>query len=211
MKVIWLLVGIIAVTIAFFLPGNSTDLWPSMNAAGIVAVLYILALLIYTLRHPFPIRTRIIAGICSIIFLFCITVTWILSEDQSYYQRNQLLSIKSTIARGIAISEVPTDLIEVLERFHAQGNTKKATLGQMYQQTYPYATVQSNIHRSHELWDSSMVQTLTVLTDTEIVIMAQDRIARGRNPLFENTNGQRGTIQEKFILTAQGVCHESEN
>jgi len=211
MIVIWLLVGIIAVTFAFFLPGNSTDLWPSMDTAGIAASLYIVALLIYTFRPPFPTRTRIIAGVCSIIFLCCITVTWIFSEDQSYYQRNQLLSIKSTIARGIAVSEVPNDLIVVLERFHAQGNAKKATLGQIYRQTYPYAAVQSNIHRSHELWDSSMVQTLTVLTDTEIVIVTQDRIARGRDPLFENTNGQKGTIQEKFILTAQGVRHESEN
>jgi len=211
MIVKWLLVGITIVTIAFFLPGNSPELWPSMDTAGIIAVLYIAALIIYTLRHPFPVRTRIIAGICSIVVLGFIITTWITLENQSYWQRETLLSIRSEIGRNCILPEVPNDLIEVLELFHTQGKVKNTTLGQIFQKTHPHATVRSNIHQSHEPWDTSMVCTLTVLTDTQIIVVAQDRYARGRNPLFENTNGKKGTIQEKFILTAQGVSHESEN
>jgi hypothetical protein len=228
MIVKWLLVGIITVTIAFFLPDNSTELWPSMNAAGIVAVLYLLALLINTFRHPFPARTRIIACAISIIVICSITVTWVIEKDQGNWQREELLKIKSIMSRGKIIDDLPNYLLKILQIFYSQTKDKNVTLGQIYQQTYPYAKVQSDVYASlhPDIYvtlhpkiyqpyvmasDTSMVYTLTVLTDSQIIIVAQDRNARGRNQLFENIYRQKGMIQEKFVLTERGVCHESEN
>jgi hypothetical protein len=224
----WLLVGISTVAIAFFLPSNSTELWPSMNAAGIVAVLYLLALLINTFRHPFPVRTRNIACVISIMVICCITITWIIEKDQGNWQREELIKIKSIITRGKIIDDVPNYLLNILHIFHSQTKGKNVTLGQLYQQTYPYAKVQSDVYASlhPDIYvtvrpriyqpyvsanDTSLVYTLTVLTDSQIIVVAQDKYTRGRNPFFENTNRQKGMIQEKFVLTDRGVYHESEN
>ena len=59
---LWMLVGVIVTSAAFFISPASVELWPSLNAAGVIAALYVLALVFYTLRHPIPFKHRIIVG-----------------------------------------------------------------------------------------------------------------------------------------------------
>jgi hypothetical protein len=49
------------------------------------------------------------------------------------------------------------------------------------------------------------------MTDTEIVLVGQEMRVHGRNPAFVNFNGRIGMVQQRAVLTEEGVRYESEN
>ena len=206
----WLLIGIAAVSAAFFHPPYSPELWPALNSAGIAAAAYLLLFLPVTVRSPFRKRSRIPVLLISFIVIGSIAGNWILAERQGFRQRATLMAVKSVISRGVILSEVPDSLIAVLQKYYARENTSRATLGEVFRETYPYTAEKMEVFRS-PYRDTAIVYTLNVLSDTQIVVVAENRFAHGRDSLFVNAGGGRGGIQELYGLTVRGVQHESEN
>lgn len=209
MVLLWLIAGLVVVSVAFFLPGNPPEVWPNLNLGGIVTVVYLLALLTYTMREPFGRKAQVTTWIVAIVTVASLAVAWTEMDSLSHYQQQTLLNIRATIGRGIIYTEVPDSLLSVLDRFHHQKG-KKATLGQVFQIHYPGTRVGDNIHKANNEYDSLQVY-IAALSDTTIALAAQEMYVKGREPTFKNYNGRVGMVQEKFTLTVKGVRHESEN
>jgi hypothetical protein len=207
---LWMVIGVIVTSAAFFISPASVELWPSLNAAGIVATLYLVALLFYTLRHPIPLKQRIIVGVLSLVCLVALFFHWTGTERTTLWQQQRLQDIHSVIARGIIEGECPQKLLPVLEKYYAQGKGKKATLGQLLRQIYPDVRVGSNIHTIYDVSDSARC-FVTEISDSLIIITASHAYAKGRVADFVPYWGRTGSIQEKYILTVKGVSHESDN
>jgi len=210
MIIIWLLGGIAAVTIAFFIPSNSPELWPALNAAAIPVVLYLAALAFYTLRPPITKKARIIAWV-SIILVGGATIShWTGMKAQSHWQHDQLLKIHSVIIRGILNAYGPRSELDALAEYHQQGSKKKETLGHIFQRKNNNATIGSNVHKAEFAQDSISIVVQSV-SDNEVVLIGSHPFGKGRNPEFKNLNGKMGLIEERFTLTEKGVTYESEN
>jgi hypothetical protein len=207
---LWIVMGIAVVTGAFFLPAPSMEIWPSLNAAGIAAAAYLLALILYTLRHPVPLKHRIIVGILSLISMGALFFHWTGMEGTTLWQQQRLLDIQSAVSRGVIRTESPQKLLSVLERYHQQGKNRKAALGQLFLLTFPGAAVGSDIHKRMDERDSVRLW-VTTLTDSMIIVTGSHAYLPGRSAGFIPSWGRTGTIQERFILTAKGVSHESDN
>ncbi len=210
MIIIWLLGGIAAVTIAFFIPPTSSELWPSINAAAIPVILYVLALGFYTLRSPITRTARIIAWI-SIALVGAATYTaWSTMDSLSHWQHDQLLRIHTVITRGILQTFAPRYELNALEEFHKQRVKKRESLGHIFQRQNNGATLGSNIYKAESSEDSTAI-VVRSLSDNEVVLVGSHTYSRGRNPDFKNVNGKIGVVQERFTLTEKGIVYESEN
>jgi len=206
----WMFGGIILVSLAFFLPAQTVEVWPSLNAAGIAALIYIIALLVYVLRNPIPIKHRIVIGVAAFFSVIGLGAHWTGMLTTTQWQQNRLLGMKSIAVRGTMISDAPIRLLSVLEQYHTQGKIKKLSLAKTFLQQHPQAVIGSNIYTSSVGEDSTRI-FVTTLSDSIIVLTASHAFARGRIADFLPYWGRKGTLQERFILTEKGVRHESDN
>ena len=210
MILLWLVVGIIVVSSAFFIPGSPTEVWTNLNYAGIAVVAYLIALLLYSMRKPFRARTQIIVGVASLVVIGALGMSWTGMDDTSHWQKATLLKIREIIGRGVMCAEVPDTLLNVLDDFHHPSRGRKLSLGQVFRTKHPKISVGDNIHQLFGPNDS-LRAFVTSLSDTQITITAQELFVKGRDPDFKNYNRRIGMVQEKFVLTAKGLRHESEN
>ena len=206
----WMFGGVVLVSFAFLLPAQTVEVWPFLNAAGIAALIYVVALLVYILRNPIPVKHRIIIGVAALISMLALGANWTGMMYTTQWQQNTLLAINSRLVRGIMISDAPISLLSVLEKYHAQGKTKRLSLASIFLQEYPQAIIGSNIHTSSVGDDSTRIFVNT-LSDSMIILTASHAYARGRTADFIPYWGRKGTIQERYILTEKGVRHESDN
>ncbi|MGB2869119.1 MAG: hypothetical protein WBD36_11755 [Bacteroidota bacterium] len=210
MMVLWLLGGIVVVTVAFFLPGQYAELWSQINSAGLAGALYVLALVAYTTRTPFPKKQRVVAWICTAVLGGAIVVWWTGMDSTSHWQRDRLHEIRVVTSRGVIQGVVPRTLIQSLELYHKQGSKKKETLGQIFRKLNPQALPGSNIHVATFPNDSLSV-VVQVLENDRVTLVAHEAYVPGRKAEFINIDGRLGRVQERFTLTEKGVSHESEN
>ena len=207
---LWMLGGIIVVSLAFFLPDQSIDLWQSLDAAGIAAVIYIVALLVYILCNPIPAKHRIILGAVALLSMIGLSTHWVGMYSTTHWQQKRILENKSLVIRGIMISDAPIKLLSVLEEYQEQGKIKKLSPGKIFLKKYPQAHIGSNVYVS-PMGDDSIKIFVTALSDSAIVLTASHTFAQGRTADFLPYWGRKGTIQERYILTEKGVRHESDN
>jgi hypothetical protein len=210
MIIFWLLGGIVVVSVAFFIPGSSTELWPNINAAVIPLIVYILALGLYTLRSPITRKARIIAWLSIILVGSGTYTSWTVMDALSHYQHNKLLEIHSVIIRGIMRDRVPSRQLDALEVYHKQGAKKKESLAQVFQRLNDGAKIGANIYKPEWEGDSSSI-VVQSLSENEVVLLGLHSYSRGRNADFRNYTGKVGLIQEKCTLTEKGITYESEN
>ena len=210
MMILWLLGGIVIVTVAFFLPGQNAELWSQINSAGLAGALYILALVVFTTRTPFPKKQRIVAWICTAVLGGAMMVWWTGMDSTSHWQRDRLREIRGVISRGVIQGVVPRTLIQSLEFYHKQGSKKKETLGQIFRKLNPQDLPGSNVYVATSPSDSLSVIVQTLESD-RVILVAQEAYVPGRNAEFINYDGRLGRVQERFTLTEKGVSHESEN
>jgi len=206
----WLFGGIILVSLAFFIPARSVDLWPSLNAGGIAALLFMIAMLGYILRAPIPISHRIVIGVATFLSVAALGAHWMGMLNTTQWQQNRLLSIKAAIVRGTMTSDAPIRLLSVLEDYYAQPKPKKRSLAKVFLQKYPEAKVGSNIYES-SVGEDSMRVFVTTLSDSIVVLTGSHAYAKGRADDFVPYWGRKGALQERYILTEKGVRHESDN
>ena len=100
MMIVWLLVGIIAVSLAYLLPSEGLDPWIPLNAAGVLALAYLAALMAVTTRRPFPRRSKALSWVVFLIVGGAIAFAWTGFDAQAHFQAQQLSQIRQRIARN---------------------------------------------------------------------------------------------------------------
>lgn len=210
MILIWLVVGVALTSLAFYLTPESVEIWPSLNAAGLVAAVYLLALMLYSLRKPFSRRSRIVTWVLFALVGTAITISWRTMDKLTHWQRQTLFEIRRTIGDGIMTSQMSDTLLSVLTAYYEQPPTKRHALGAFYRSLYP------EIKESQRLviekyQDSPPHVYLASLGDDAITLVGQETFVKGRSPDFNNFDGKRGMRQDRATLTEKGVKYESEN
>lgn len=205
----WIVGGCVLVSAVFWSFSEPLDPWSGLNAAGTAGLLYLIALLSVTLRKPFSWKARAITLALSVILGAFVYSMWTGMEEQSRWQRSQLLKVGSNVARGTIASELhATYLLPVFERYHQQDPKKKQSIGTLFQQRFPNAKVGENLRPGAE--DSTMV-FLVELTNDRVTLIGQAAHFPGRNLLFENHSGRIGMVQARATLTEKGILYEEQN
>ncbi len=209
MMLLWLLGGILLVAVAYLLPGQSPELWPSLNAAGIAALVYILALVAYIVRKPFSTRMRVTVWASVILASASIGSWWTGMDYTSHWQKETLLKIRGVIGRGILQAAIPDTLLYTLKSYYAQSPNNRKSLGQVFKNRYP--AVAEGQQFPLKDFDKDHMLFATTISDSVIILVGEDRIAAGRDTSFKNRDGQSGRIQTRGTLTVKGLTYESEN
>lgn len=207
---VWLATGMFLVVVAFFLPGNSTDLWEPLAFSGVTGGIYIAALVIYCTRPPVSAPRRWATIGITILTLLAAGMGWAGQKERSQWQRETLLSIRTVIGGGIAFHATTDILRKPFEEFHAQQGRVRKSLGETFLARYSKSKVGANIYTSESQGDSLQV-ILERVDDQKVVLVVLDPIARGRDPMFRNIDGRLGKLQQRFFLREKGLTYESEN
>jgi hypothetical protein len=208
---LWIVAGVILVSLAFLLAPRSTELWLALNVAGIVAAVYLITLLFFVLKKPLSTKLRATVGIVAAVVMGCSAFTWTRMEDRTHWQAAKVMEIRARMGRGIMSRETPAPLVKTLAAYHQQGPKKKKTLGAVFREFYGGAGVGSNIYKPKWEGDPLTIIIVETLDSDRIVLVSQETYVKGRDPDFRNLDGRIGMVQEKFILTEKGITHVSEN
>ncbi|MFH0991417.1 MAG: hypothetical protein V1799_15525 [bacterium] len=214
----WLVVGVVLVSIAFFIPPESTELWPGLNLAMQVAAIYLLILLTYILREPIR---KLHRSVMWLIFLFVLGATFYLSyrfEEKSKWHGQQLHRILGVIKDGIRTAEAPKILLNTLEAYHRKQMKQQKNLAETFKTLYPKAEVGGNLFISDYFpgyfWghnENPLRIFLHSLEPGTIVLIAMDKFQEGKDPLFKNYDGKSGRSQCRYTLTEKGITYVTEN
>ena len=209
MPSLWAVVGAALVTLSFLLPSRD-NIWSSLNTAGIVAAIYLAALMTAKLRQPFSVRARLLTWI---IFL-CTTVGILFFSNETYtathWQQDNLLKARGKISRGILMSEMQPMLLKVLHIHEQQPPAQRESLRKIFQRLHPSCAVGGDMRLPASEADSLRI-FLGWLSESQITLIGQEMYVKGRNPWFKNYHDKSGMIQESCTLTEEGVRYESEN
>jgi hypothetical protein len=209
MGILWIVAGVIVVSAAFFLPSGG-DVWTSLDAAGVAAALYLVALVAFATRYPFPRWSRAAAW-----FLFLLTgagvfTCWREAEGRARMQVKGFREIRGSISRSVMVDVMPSMLLKVMNAYYAEPADRRQSLGEIFRETYPSANPGVNMHVPFSSEDSLMV-SVSSLSDTAISLVGQEAYVPGRDPAFKNSNGKNGMVQARAVLTKEGVRYEAEN
>ena len=210
MVLIWLLVGIVAVSLAFFLPGQSIDPWVSLRPGEIVSAVFLVALVAYTTRKPFPAKQRIFSWVLVVVLLGGSLVLSNNLRETTTWQKDKLIEILGVIHRGIFLAEMPGPLLESLDKYYKQPERGRKPIGEVFREIKPSVKVGDNI-RPQDLDQDSLKIFVASITPDEVVLVGQPSWGKGRDPDFDNYDGRKGLVQERATLTVKGVTYESEN
>ncbi len=205
-----MILGILAVVLAYFSAADTSDPWTSLNTAGVTATLYLLVLLATILRKPFEQRARALVWIAVLIVGAAWAIAWTTSEDYSRYRGATLSGIREEISRGIIADEISRPLLSALEEYYAQKGRTTNSLGLIFKRLNPNAAVGRNIHVPSFDADHLTI-TVAALAENEIVLIAEEGYVKGVASDFRNLSGATGMVQERARLTPQGIVYESEN
>jgi len=207
---LWIVGGVIIVTLVFLLTPSSMDLWPSLNAAGIAGVVYLIAMMTYALRKPMEMRVRAWIGIAAIFVLVLGGFTWVRMQQESEFHAETLIKVRGIIGRGIMLYGLREPPVKTLDEFYRQRGSRKESLADIFRKQNSGAAVGTNIHKPE--WEGDQSQVIVAkLEPAMIELLSQETYVKGRDPQFKNHNGQVGMIQEKVILTEKGITYVSEN
>jgi len=207
---LWIVGGVILISLVFFLTPHAVDLWPSLNAAGIAGALYLIAMLTFALRKPLETTVRIWIGIAAIVVLALGAFTWMRMQDQTEWQAETLMKIRGVIGRGVMLHDMRESALETLNAFYQQRGAKKESLADIFRIQNSGVTVGTNVHKPE--WGGDQWQVIVTKLEPAIIeLLSQETYVQGRDPQFKNHNGQVGMIQEKVILTEKGIAYASEN
>lgn len=208
--IVWLAIGVFLLVSAFFLTGESTGLWKQLAFSGIAGGAYLVTLVVYCTRPPIPPRRRWITIGITVLAIAAAGVGWAGQMERSQWQREAILYIRATVGRGNMFNRATEIIKKPFLEFHSQESRVKKSLSEVFLSTFPASKAGINIHEV--AWPGDSLQIIIErIHENEIVLIALDPIAKGRNPTFRNIDGRFGKVQERFILREKGLTHESEN
>ena len=210
MAFIWLCAGVLVVSATYFIFGDSVNPWPGLHAAEVAAMIYFLALVVYSTRPPFPRKSRIVSLVLAVVFVGSTAFFSSTFEKTTTWQKSQLLKILSIIQTGILTSQMHEPLMATLNSYYHNQTKPGKTIAQVFRDVEPGAIPGKDIYKPGYEGDSLHIYVAT-LSDDEIVLVGQPSWGSGKDSTFRNFNGKAGLLQMRATLTAKGVTYGSDN
>ena len=202
----WILAGVPIVSAAFVV-GSKSGLWTAIDAAGIVAGLYLIALTLYVTRKPLGWRPRLLAYLVAAFGLGAVAFSWYRSQATAGQQATLQRLQYAEQTRGNMVSTMTERLRQTLQEYYRREHGAQETLREIFVRQNP-------ILKEGKKEDLTFIGRWTLEMQPQapdsIVLVAQADY-NGRNREFKNHNGTVGRVQEKTILTRRGIVRVSEN
>jgi hypothetical protein len=202
----WTLTGILIVSVAFIV-GLKGGLWTAIDAAGIVAGLYLIVLTLSVVRKPLSWRARLWAYVVVAFGLGAVAFLWYRSQV-SIGQQAALRRLQYTEqTRGNMVSTMTERLRQTLKDYYHRERNGQETLREIFVRQNP-ALKEGEKENLEFIGQWSLVIGQQA-TDSVVLVAQADY--KGRRPDFKNQDGAAGFVQEKVILTRKGIVRVSEN
>ena len=209
MILIWFVVGLLMVAVPFWFFSVPLDPWSSVTAGAIGGALFLLVIVIVTLRSSvFSRRNSVSTAILLAVMLVTMSITWKTSYDQSHFQRATLGKIRTIIGEGICIDRCVSPTLRTLGAYHAQKQPRKTPVAKLFINLYS-SRIKDGLFITPN--DQFMITYVRDASDGGVSLVSVDSVARGKDPLFKNLDGQTGRLQLKSTVTEKGVRYEREN
>jgi uncharacterized protein YhhL (DUF1145 family) len=205
----WLPIGLVLITGAYWLFADLYSLWPGLNAAAIMALVFFLAVVVYAFQAPFTRKARIFISIISIIIITLTIVGWVNFKATTDWQRTQLLTILGRVADGAMQAELSDISMNLLRTHHSQFNTSKNPIANTFAKLYPNIREGMRIERQHSA--DSLHIYCSVLQPERIELIARYSYVNGKDLTFKNYDGRIGKKQTRTVVTEKGVTYEYQN
>lgn len=210
MIAVWFVAGCIAVGVPFYLFDDPFDLWPSLYAAAVGGTVYLFAFLYYVSRTAITMKFKVLTGFLIALFLVTNSAYWGTSDAMSAYQRELLSKIRVAIGQGILVSEDVTErALPVYASYHTQKG-KKNGIVTLFKKMHGSKMKDEMFPGPYPEYDATK-RFVQFYGDTAVVLVSIDTVARGREELFVNANGNTGRLQTTARITARGVDYERNN
>jgi hypothetical protein len=207
---VWVLTGMIIVGAAFFLV-PSGGLWTSLNAAGLVAALYLVALVFTIIRKPLRLFPRIATALVALAMLGGTAFAWLDLQNKVCQQIDLRRAQGVVNARGRIIYTLSQNLLGTLEQYYRSTGHHRETLRDIFLRKNGNVEVGKAMSmKTMQPYPPQTVYVETLKSDS-VVLIGLVTSSAGREQAFKNIDGRTGLVQEKLILTPNGLIHESQN
>jgi hypothetical protein len=206
---LWLASGMVSVAAAFAWSYDPVDPWPALNSAGIVGLVYALALMIRAVRLPVSRTARLTILVCVLVAGAGGVFWWRAMESAVRSQQTMLGELRVITGRSILNGIGWEKAAVVWNAYRAQPEQAKRSVGAVYEKLYPEQGRGSRFPLTYS--GSFALLFVAEHTDNCVVFVASDSVAHGKDPEFRGYHGLRGRIQERFVITSRGVDHVEEN
>lgn len=210
MTIVWFLGGIVLVSLTYVLFGDPVDPWPGVRSAEVAGLAYLLVILWYATRPPFPRRARIFVAVATLAFGASTAFISASMEETTTWQKEQLMRIQAVIHRNVLAIEMPVPLMAAYERYVAQRPGRKKSVSQLFKDVIPDAAEGSVVLRPMGPQDSLLVYVES-MTEDEVILVGSPSWGKGWREDFRNYDGKQGLPQVRAMLTGKGVAYESQN
>lgn len=218
-KLLWIIGGCVLAAIAFIIPDQTGTLWTSLFSALAVAGLFILGLIIYTVRNSQS-KGDLILGLAVLVLLATLaSISGTTHYKQARWSYDLLTKqVIGTIHQGIARVHLNEPLLRTLESYHRNELAADRSLQQIFHERYGDALVRDATNIRYfpaELKETRDKPPFLYYdsTDTrnEVVLVGLSNYGNGLSPDFTNYDGANGNMQFKAVLTKKGVSYDREN
>ncbi|MCX6143366.1 MAG: hypothetical protein NTZ35_09110 [Ignavibacteriales bacterium] len=202
----WVLTGVLIVSAAFIV-GSKWGLWTAIDASGIVAGLYLIALTLYVVRKPLGWRTRLLAYLVVGFGLGAVAFLWYRSQATAGQQATLRRQQYAEQTRGNMVSIMTERLRQSMQEYYRHEPKAQGSLREIFVRQNP--VLKEGKKEDFDFIGKWSLKMQPQAMDSVVLVAQSDY--KGRNPDFKNQDGTVGRVQEKTILTRKGIVRVSEN
>lgn len=208
-----LLVGMIAVPIAFSLSILFESLWVGYFAAFITAVIWLIFLDRFMVSKSPNKSSKVL--IRTFIGLLLITQLYVsvLYYKQTVRQVDTLREIRTTLVHNISHLEMEKTLQHTLRHYYLEADQTESTLEDSFRELFGDRMDDGNtfLHERTPNDDEDMHFTYEIASPDSIILSVSATFTPGFDADFGNRSGQSGMYEARTILTKNGVRYERQN
>jgi len=197
---------------AFFM---TRDPEVAVNAAGAVALIYLVVLVTTATKPPFPKKFRVWIMAVAFVSIACVATSWLTQFYQSHWQRTMLLTIRNTISHNWMADTLTTRSLQTLEAYHNRPQSSKESLADVFHRLNPGSSPGTTVMDTFFSDEGrKIVEALTHVesaADSEVVLLGRDELSPKQDSIFAVLGMKVGKPVARLRLTARGVKYEFEN
>jgi hypothetical protein len=204
-----MIIALVALCAAFvstyLLTGN---IWDAMLSGGTVILIYLLGLLLSSVRVLRSVRGRIITLTLGFTLIAGITSHWLILRRTTNWQYENMHVIRKVIDHGVLQSNMQERSMAAFAAYSRQNPDQANPLPSIFDRRNP--RIDSTTGLVDTLWEGLRIYALSV-GDSEVVLIGEGSFTEGEDAAFANFDGRKGILQSCVRLSTKGVDYEIQN